>query len=146
MFRGRLAVSEPSTTVLGAAWERYRVSGDASEILQLLRTNPELNETCGHPFPSFHRVGDYLIGGHYFRLLRCARCCERLFLRPLAAEKAALDTPGIPYALTGDKLLGWVEEEIERQREKERQMWQQVLEEEGVPPDTPMPESLWPIG
>jgi hypothetical protein len=63
---------------------------------------------CQHSYPFKHRVADVVILGAPYRIVRCVSCNEAVWLIPI--EKAIFE-PGVPWQLTGTRLLNWANHE-----------------------------------
>jgi hypothetical protein len=112
---------------LRAAWEQYLLDGLAAPLMTCLLASEPAASRCecpdrlrSLPFmdgPSFcflHRICDVELNGQAYRVCRCVACGETLTFSPLG--RAATE-PGVPYALTGEKLRRWARDAYARHAE-----------------------------
>lgn len=92
---------------------------DEVGLLSYLRDHPESTKLCKHHYPESHRVCDILLGGYYYRVVRCAVCRERLTFVPIPSDSATPWEEGVPDRVTGQGLWKWIHEEKEYQRKLE---------------------------
>ncbi len=104
-------------------WERYLSDLVAAPLLAFLGAHPRATLDCGHEYPHLHRVCDVALSGRMFRVNRCVTCGEALFFRPIPADVARPDEPGVPYRLSGAKLARWVDD-VRRNDPKEETDWE----------------------
>lgn len=98
----------------------------ANDVAALLPWSITAPSRCGHDYPSFHRVGDFVDGDLAVRVSRCAACGEQFFLTQMDAQFAAPDEPGVPLELTGESLNRWIADELEDPAKGEID-WEQYL-------------------
>lgn len=85
-----------------------------------------LQRNCLHEHPAVHRLFDFVVEEKGYRVCRCARCGDQIFVEDceVAYTRAQI---GVPMELTGWRLLRWVEEEADRPAEREVD-WRRYLE------------------
>src|SRR5687768_9186686 len=86
------------------ALDEYLRTGDATLMADAIRKAPP-SEQCSHDHPYCHRICDITLGSDSYRVLRCIKCGERLFVRLLHGQSSL--EPGVPYWLSGAKLSQW---------------------------------------
>ena len=91
---------------IDAAVRAAFAAGDGAALDDLSRRHPSL-QACAHESPWLHRVGDVALARGSVRLLRCAACGGRLYLRRQRTRAAA--APGLPLAATLDDQIRHVE-------------------------------------
>ena len=64
---------------------------------------------CSHDYPEIHRLLDFIVDGKSYRVCRCVTCGEKLFI--FTIPEADIDTPGVPFDLSGEALHRWVRDE-----------------------------------
>ncbi|ALV08952.1 hypothetical protein [Roseateles depolymerans] len=85
-------------------------SGDATEIGEIIASNPDLvSFNCGD-YPDVHRVMDLQLNGKSFRVCRQLSRAENITLTPIDEPS---ETPGVPLWLTGERLMRWATDETE---------------------------------
>lgn len=95
---------------LKAALNHYFSSGDTSKLQSVISAHSDLVSTEYGEYPDFHRIVDIQIGSGNFRVCRQISQGEMLTLLPV---NEALDMPGVPLWLEGEKLRGWARNEEE---------------------------------
>ena len=83
---------------------------DAAESAWELGRYADRNVCCGHEYPVLHRVLDIVTSEGSYRVVRCTKCAEAIFILRIDREMA---TPalGVPLGLRGERLGDWVWEE-----------------------------------
>lgn len=85
-------------------------SGAVSALESLIDSHPEAVARKSGDYPDFHRIVDIQIGTKHYRICRQISAGEVLTVLPI---EEALDSPGVPIWLQGEKLRSWarIEEE-----------------------------------
>lgn len=105
---------------LKIAWESFASDSDQAKLLQVVEKyipddfDPDYGgsdewgvDTMDAPYLETHRVCDIELCDKFFRVTRTSDPSETLSITP--TNSPALDVPGIPYSLTGKKLMHFIQ-------------------------------------
>ena len=102
---------------LDAAYEAYRDRRDETALAEVLAGEPMIIPT-GVEYPTIHRIEDIRIRGKDFRVNRIAtEEGEELLIVP--CDTPSLESKGVPYELTGWRLLAWIADEIRQEADED---------------------------
>ena len=110
---------------LKIAWEAYLIDSDQAKLLTVVEkfipadfdpdyelSDEGFKETMRTPYLASHRICDIKLCGRAFRVGRTSDESEILSIQPCASP--SFDEPGVPYSLTGEKLLNYIHERQQR--------------------------------
>jgi hypothetical protein len=98
---------------LHAAFERFLKDRDEAALLAAVHRSGGRAPSADEDTPVAHRIRDVLLGGSAYRVVRVADPDDRttkLYIYPTDAPSFA--QPGVPFALQGEALWQWVEDEL----------------------------------
>ncbi len=95
---------------LKAALINFLDSGDESVMQSIIANHPEIVTSSYGDYPDTHRVVDVCIGNKHYRVCRQISTGENL---TFSLIDEAMDDPGVPLWLDGEKLIAWAKSEEE---------------------------------
>jgi hypothetical protein len=95
-------------------WEKSLRDGSLNAVESYLEGNPSNYVSNNLDYPFVHRICDFTLKGHIFRLLRkVASNTEKLFITE-CDDQSASESFGVPYPLKGDSLKKWLHDEDDK--------------------------------
>lgn len=83
-------------------------SGNENSLISIINAHPEIVMSSFGDYPDLHRIVDICVGGKCYRVCRQISTGEKL---TLSLVDKALDDPGVPIWLEGEKLKKWAKSE-----------------------------------
>ena len=113
--RKNLPVCGPNrmdTPPLQSAYESYLSTRDDAALLSAIETHGGYPPPEGVDVPLVHRINDIQLDGKWFRIVRVVSLPTGNTDLLIYPADCGSDNPGVPYSLTGEKLLRWVHDEL----------------------------------